>query len=126
MQPFTICPECGCKFSDIRVYTLPQLSSELGVKPATIRDWMRSGELKFKLWARGRSSVKVIFISRDVVKFLGRKFGDPERRDGSLALRLWDWRQRNGRLGGLASGAARRAKRNAPKSALNGLGESHE
>jgi hypothetical protein len=72
---------------------------------------MRSGKLKFRLWARGRSSVKVVFFSNDVLEFLDKKLGTPDFRDGSLASRLWDWRQRNGSKGGKASAKKRREKR---------------
>jgi len=47
----------------------------------------------------------MIFRSKDVVAFLGKKLADPDRPDGSRASRLWDWKQKNARKGGLASAA---------------------
>jgi len=110
MRAYSTCPQCGCKFNGIGIWTIPQLALEMGVKTTTVQSWMRSGKLKFKLWARSGGSVKTVFRADDVAKFLNAKLSDPYRHDGSLASRLWDWRQRNGRRGGLASAAARRAK----------------
>jgi len=87
----------------------------MGVKTATVQSWMRLKKLKFKLWARSGGSVKPVFLSEDVMEFLNEKLREPYSRDDSLASRLWDWRQRTGRKGGLASAAARRAKMKANK-----------
>jgi len=94
----------------MELYTVAQLAVQFGVKPATVRAWMRSGALKFRLWARGRSSVKVVFFLNDVLEFMDKKLGMPGIRDGSLSSRLWDWRQCNGSKGGKASAKKRWGK----------------
>src|SRR4051794_37899825 len=104
------CPNCGCKFEELRLYPIIQVAVILGVAPATVKDWMAKGKLKFRLWARSSNSLIRVIDSRDLREFIDKRFPYPGSDSNPLATRLWAWVQRSGSKGGRATAERRRAR----------------
>ena len=107
---FAKCPHCGCEFEDLRFYYIPQVAVVFGVAPATVKDWMASGKLKFRLYARSSNSLVRVIDSRDLREFIDARFPYPGQTTNPLATRLWAWVQRSGSKGGKATAQRRRLK----------------
>jgi hypothetical protein len=95
---FAQCPNCGCEFEDIRIISLPQFASNMMVSLGTVRWWMQTGKLKFRLWARFGKIHRVI-LSLDGRRFIQEHLGDPEKPNESYTIRLWHKSKANGQKG---------------------------
>jgi hypothetical protein len=94
---FAVCPACQCCFEDKRVYRVEQIATLFGVKPNTVKWWMRSGKLPFRLWAKGGGNVQRVVIAKDLDLFLNIKLGKPG--DGSVVAGHWAKMQEIGAKG---------------------------
>ena len=69
------CPYCGARFMDIRLFSINEVASRLGVALNTIKGWIRTGELESRVWVRGKvGPVRYVIDSYDVEEFMGRHF----------------------------------------------------
>jgi hypothetical protein len=85
---FTQCPNCGAEFEDVRIISIPQFAANLMVSAGTVRNWIREGKLKARLWNRFGHLHRVILASEGR-RFLMSHFIDPQVPDGSYTMRLW-------------------------------------
>jgi hypothetical protein len=108
---FAQCPQCGCKFEDIRILGAAQIAVLLGVKETTVRGWMSTGLLPFRLWLRNSRSVLRVVLVRDLRAFIDQRFQAPYLDPHSRASRLWGWAQKNGSKGGKKSAELRKKAR---------------
>jgi hypothetical protein len=95
---FAQCPNCGCEFEDIRIMSIAQFASNLMVAKGTVRNWMQTGQLKFRLWCRFGKLQRVI-LSFDGRRFIEEHLGNPEIVNESHAIRLWHQSKANGQKG---------------------------
>jgi len=66
-----LCPLCGGKFVDIRIYTPKEAAQMIGVAEKTIMNWIRAGELDARVWSRGKiGPCKYVIDSHDLEKFI--------------------------------------------------------
>lgn len=79
----TECPQCGLRFMDIRLFTREEAARKLGCADATIRKWIKDGELEARVWVKGKTGPVVYMIdSWDLEEFMLRHF--PKRSSLSL------------------------------------------
>lgn len=100
---------------DLRMLTVDEAASEVGVSIRTIQYWMAAKGLPFHVWYKGRGNVQRRINAGDLAEFL---FNGPMPRFHASgcddrACSVYRWRQQNSRKANAAMRASQRAHKHA-------------